>query len=612
MKQFFTVLLCLLLCGCAAQSDAAPTAAVPEAQVPPAQAALYAPDHPLEKAYPGEIRAYPLSLRKVHGMLALGADVLTLSGSGSTTLTVLTGTNLEEAARLTVDFELFQEDPSLKIHESGVSFFDPLRQETVILDNKLRELRRIAAPPGLSGQPILSSDAKKLYYCTPWSVVAWDLETGIRRTIKELAYSSQELTGLHRNEEILECHIRHSGESYLLLLSSIDGRELDTLPENTMLKANGSGYFTALPDGFQTLLIFSGEDTMPNLLLPKQPAARQYYLEKEHAAVTVRTSEEAAYLDYYDLRTGILRNSLTLEELQIPKSIISTQARSLFILVYDPAADCDVLYRWDVAQQAPDSTDPAAYTAAYHSPENPDLDALEQCRRYADSIGEKYGISIRIWEDACLVQPWDYQFRPEHLAPVLQKELQLLDQRLSCYPEEILQQTISHFTGLTVCLVREISGTADTDSLRSATGIQFFDQDHAYVAITTGKYSQQALYHELYHVMETHILTESTALDQWERLNPSGFAYGSPQDVYLQGQTRAFVDSYSMRYLKEDRARVLEHAMLPGKKDVFQSEYMQRKLTAVCQGIREAYKLKNKPEALPWEQYLVTPLTPEE
>ena len=158
-----------------------------------------------------------------------------------------------------------------------------------------------------------------------------------------------------------------------------------------------------------------------------------------------------------------------------------------------------------------------------------------------------------------------------------------------------------------------ITGTGEEGSLSAATGIQFFQDNEAYVVITTGRYSEQALYHELYHVMETHILTESTALDQWEALNPAGFAYGSSQqhaDVYLQGQTRAFVDRYSMGAAKEDRARVLENAMLAEKEDIFRSEYMQRKLQALCTGLREAYRLKQYPEALPWEQYLVTPLVP--
>ena len=103
-------------------------------------------------------------------------------------------------------------------------------------------------------------------------------------------------------------------------------------------------------------------------------------------------------------------------------------------------------------------------------------------------------------------------------------------------------------------------------------------------------------------------------MDPWEALNPGNFSYNQnleESEIYLQGQTRAFVDHYSMLYPKEDRARILENAMLPGKKDLFQSEYMQRKLTALCTGIREAYGLKKHPEVLPWEQYLINPLVPE-
>ena len=175
-----------------------------------------------------------------------------------------------------------------------------------------------------------------------------------------------------------------------------------------------------------------------------------------------------------------------------------------------------------------------------------------------------------------------------------------------------MQDTAAHFDGLTVCLVRKISGRAEAGSLPSPTGIQFLEDNRAFVAITTGKHAEQALYHELYHVMETHVLTKSAALDQWESLNPVDFSYGDQNipDVYLQGQTRAFADRYSTGAPKEDRGRIFENAILPSREGLFRSEYMQRKLSALCLGIREAYGLKKYPEALPWEQYLVTPIIP--
>lgn len=607
MKHFIAVLLCLLLCGCTRQAPVPP----PETEAAAVTAGLYDPAHPIEESYPGTVRAYPLTARKVHGIRTMDKDVLVLSGQGSTTLTLFTGEDLWETASFTVDFRLEQDDPSLQIHNNRLSFFDPLNQETLVLDHSLKEVRRIAAPDGLSGKPILSPDGNTLYYATQWAVMAWDLETGIRRTVKELSYEAQELTALHQQGKILECTILDNGLISKRFLSADQGQELHALSEKAVLHTGESGYCAAIPSGYQTLLVFGNGSSAPELLLPDQGWYQQFYLPEDHAVVTVSASQKDIRLDYYELNTGILRASLTLDALQTPKSIVNSKGHSIYILTYDPAADCDMLYRWDVLRQAPDPTNSTTYTADYSTLENPD--ALAQCRKYAHTIGEKYGISVLIGDEAVNVQPWDYQFEAELLAPVLMKELELLEQRLAQYPETVLQQTQDHFTGLTVCLVRQITGIGDTQSLSRATGIQFFEENEAYVVITAGRYSEQALYHELYHVMETHILTKSTALDQWEGLNPANFVYQEDlqdADIYLQGQTQAFIDRYSMKSPKEDRARVLENAMLRNNGEMFRSEYMQRKLNALCVGIREAYRLKKHPEALPWEQYLVTPLVP--
>lgn len=613
MKQLLVVLLCLLLSGCAEQVSPAAPETVPDETVFSVTAGLYDPNHPMEQEYPGLIRAYPLPLKDVHGIRPLGADLLVLSGQGQTTMTLLAGETLQETASLTLCFPLQQEDPSLQIHENGISFFDPTQKATIVLDHRLRETRKITMPEGISGKPILSSDGETLYYCTGWSVAAWDLSSGIRRTVKELFFEAQELTGLHLGDTILECTVQENDTATKLFLSPEQGIEMGSLPGTGGIHSDHTRYFAVLDDGFQSLLLFGSAGDSPELLFPEETWQQQFYLSEDHAAVTVSIAESGSRMNYYELNTGILRSSLCLETATIIKNIINCKDHAVYILADDPAGNGPVLYRWDVLRQAPDPSNIAVFKTAYCTVDNPDLEALAVCREYAEAIGRKYGIQVHIWEDAVQTQPWDYRFQPEHLAPVLQKELKLLDLRLAQYPPSILEQTKSHFEELTICLVRKITGTGDDRSLSSATGIQFFRDKASYVVITTGKHSEQALYHELYHVMETHILTGSTALDFWKDLNPAGFLYGGNQpeaDVYLQGQTRAFVDRYSMYYLKEDRARILENALLPGKQEVFQSEYMQRKLSAMCSGIREAYGLKKHPEVLPWEQYLVNPLAP--
>ena len=65
-----------------------------------------------------------------------------------------------------------------------------------------------------------------------------------------------------------------------------------------------------------------------------------------------------------------------------------------------------------------------------------------------------------------------------------------------------------------------------------------------------------------------------------------------------------------MSYAREDRARIMEYAMLPGQAHLFQTEAMQAKLRCLSLGLRETFDLELYPEALPWEQYLSEPLTP--
>ena len=66
----------------------------------------------------------------------------------------------------------------------------------------------------------------------------------------------------------------------------------------------------------------------------------------------------------------------------------------------------------------------------------------------------------------------------------------------------------------------------------------------------------------------------------------------------MQPDTRSFVDTYSMSYPKEDRARIFEYAMTAGNEPLFAASPLQYKLKMLCQGIREAFGLKKIPGKL--------------
>ena len=608
----FLILTCLLLWGCEAQTvpDAAETAAsvqTPSVQTEPVH--LYAPGHPLEDSAPGALRIYPLSCQ-AQGMLAMGEKLLLFTGAGGTELILLTGEDLTVAAAAKLDFHLDVSDPSVCISADALSYFDPVRRETVVLSDALKDISRIAAPEGLIGSPILSADRNTLYYCTPTAIRAWNLETGIRRCVKELSCERKELTGLHQGDTVLQCRITDGSETQTVFLTTDTGRQLEQVSGDVFLKTHGSGYYASLPEGAVNLQLFGQTVQETQLLTPGDIYAECFYLASQERVLAV-SQEDNLILNCYDLKTGQRSASLTLEGSYHLLSAASGESNSAYLLLEDSDGS-GLICRWDLKSEVTRTGDSQLYVSQRYTRKTPDIAALTQCQAEASRLGEKYGIHVLVWDDPLTVAPWDYEFESEYLAPVVQRELSELERRLSYYPPEILEGIKAHFSGLTICLVRSINGSAESGSLEAATGVQFFHGSDAYITIAAGKYAERALYHELYHVMETRLLTDSTALDRWDTLNPSGFSYDLDYaanaqrhgDDYLQPDTRSFIDTYSMSFPKEDRARIMECAMQSGNEALFRSSTMQAKLRCLSQAIREAYGLKKSTETFRWEQYL--------
>ncbi|MDO5153312.1 MAG: hypothetical protein Q4D50_08110 [Eubacteriales bacterium] len=623
MKHLPALLLtCLLLCGCVSEASAAAANSTTEPASATGQTSqspgLYDEGSDLENRYQGGLRTYPLELPNVYDMRAMGDGLLILSGNETTTLTLLTGDNLAVAATLHLDFYLSAGDPSLRVSSGEVSYYDPQNLQTVVLDASLKAVSHIAAPGDLVGSPILSADRNTLYYCTSTAIRAWDLETGIRRCVKEIAYPEQSITGLHYNDTVLQCRILDNGQERTLLLAVDTGLTCYERSGEMTLCTKDSRYYASFPTGMTYALLFGEGEDDPQALTPADLTASCVFLEEQNAAVTIGTpSANELQLDYYDLETGLRRSTLTLVTDHQLLAVEDIPGSCIYLLIHNEDYGCETIYRWDVGTGSSllvhDATD---YTGTYYTAAAPDRAGITKCQTYAAEIGRKYGIEVLVWEDAAAVEPWDYDFEVEYLVPVIQRELELLDQRLAQYPDVILTDTASHFTALKICLVRQLTGTAESGSLDTATGLQFLDGTDAYVVIAAGEFSERTLYHELFHAMETHILNESIAFDQWEALNPSGFAYdydyraNAQRDsgIYLQNETRSFVDTYSMSFPKEDRARIMEYAMLSGNQALFKSDTMQAKLLKLCEGIREAYGLKKSEETFLWEQYLSKPL----
>lgn len=235
----------------------------------------------------------------------------------------------------------------------------------------------------------------------------------------------------------------------------------------------------------------------------------------------------------------------------------------------------------------------------------------EDPQALAASMSTTHGVEILIGEAALAVQPWDYSFQAETDPELLLFQLHLLEEMLQHYPKGMLKVLSKDCGGLRICLVKDILGKEGTGSLHSARGLQFQDEEgRSYIVLAQDP--EYTLYHELTHVIEDFVLPRSSAWDDWESLNPPDFSYDMDfqknmtrdGSAYLRDETRAFIDTYSMSFPREDRARIMEYAMTPENGFLFESPIMQRKLKKLTQGIREAFGLTDPSRPLWWEQYL--------
>ena len=625
MKRLFAIIvLCLLLCGCGTvPGPEVTTAATTEATLaqPTEPSGSYDPGSTMEIQTDGGVRAYSPDIPDAYGLVCMGEDVVIFSGDENTTLTKLSGQNLYATAAVELDCFIYPESNTLWVTEKGIAFYDEMSAAVVMLDTNLKETGRVQAPADLMGEPILSANRHALYYCTADSVRVMDLETGISKLLKQITSQYQTACGLLLEDTVLECSFYDGDSQQVLFISTEDGSIVASQSEERPLTTEGTRYFCKTQEGSMYVMLWGEADGEPQLLLPRDMDAVGYFLEGESAAVTAAWDWEGnrLTLDYYDLDSGLLASTLTMENVGCLWSLDAGDA-GVCVLVEEAGTGEDLLYRWDV--EALPSGDETVYTDKYYTRNDPDTEGLAQCQADAAQLGARYGLEIWVGDQAVQVEPWDYDLETEYQVPLIRRELDKLEDLLAQFPEDFFRLAAEGTSSgvIKLSLVRKLSGSPESGSLDTADGIQFWEGEDAYICLTVGDNMERTFYHELFHVVETRILSQCTAFYDWNSLNPRGFDYDydyiANQDrtdsAYTTDENRYFIDTYSMSFPKEDRARIMEFGCMADCESYFQSAAMQKKLRTICQGIREAFGLQDSTETFIWEQYLSEPLAPAE
>lgn len=604
------IMILLLLAGCATDVPEATvvpsTVAIQETEPPATESRLNVLNITAEDGTCDAVQIYSLGEMDCTGILVMGEDILLFTREPGACLTRLTGENGKAVAKISLAGDVTPYNGAFRVMDRKIGYYEGSTRSIVFLDGMLAETSRLELPESMVGTPVLSPNMDTVYYCTEQEIRAMDIKTGMSRLVRRQSGLSQAKLQCCFDGEILSCVVTETdGERYTCFLSSQTGEILGKDPNLWSMETYSDLYFLQRNDGIiterlfgtidgtiQSLNLAEGENIVPALIMD--------------GIITTSIKEGSLELSFYDLSTGNRTAKADLPGMETPYAY-AVGKEAVWFLSYDGTSAQSLLYRWDVSQSKVE--DDMVYSGPRYTLESPDLEGLAECQRMADEIGQKFGVEILI-TDAALEQSCGYALELEYQVNAIWDALMDLEGALSQYPEDFFQIACQGTESgvLHICLVRSIAN--------HLTGVQYWPDGDAYIALAVGEKVEQTFYHEACHVLDTYIIAKSQAYDTWEQLNPTGFAYDygydlyteRSSDAYLEGENRAFIDSYSMTYPKEDRARIMEYAITANHEELFEAEILQKKLRQICIGIRDAFGLEKDSRTFSWEQYLKEPL----
>lgn len=610
MKRCLALLLAamLLLSGCGSEpSSSEPEQTPPQTTAPPPDFVVYEDAHSVEVLTHGAVRCHSVQGEDYYGFLPMNGGILLLSGTTETTLTYVR--DVKQPVKSTLTGKYLSMD-SLWVTQLGLCYYDQGAHTLVFLDETLVESSRISLPEELDGLPVLSASGQLVYYYDADALRCLELRSGISRLLKESRYPVHRVQRLHFDDTVLECRVSDEHSDRTLLISTQTGETLFEAQTSVELLSQGQAYFARWVEGEQELLLFGNRGETIQRLAPAGEGVF-HPLFGSKFLISHETDSTGTNLICYDLEQGNVLSRVRLAGIGEPMGmVIQKESGKIWFFAENLITGESALYCWDSALSA--QTLEESFLSPYYTAASPDREGLKRCQEQAATLSKTYGIRIELWEDAISPLPKSYRVTSEYMVGVYERYLPILEKALSAFPKDIYQKLgrQSQNGKLTISLVREVYSTNELGSLTLEEGAHFWSNGSSYLVLTMNDQLEQNVYHELFHAMDSYILTETKSYDDWRKLNPSGFTYDysyitneyrDPKD-YLEPETRAFIDLYSMSYPKEDRARIMQYAMMEGNETYFTSKTMQKKLDTLCKGIRKAFKLGDGDYI--WEQYL--------
>ena len=233
-------------------------------------------------------------------------------------------------------------------------------------------------------------------------------------------------------------------------------------------------------------------------------------------------------------------------------------------------------------------------------------EAMKILEEKADALEKTYGVNILLG-DRCRREFDSFTADFAEDPVVLESKLEELEEALSAFPEGFFRRLrYGDMQSIQIHLIENLQATDEREGGSYAAFTQNM-WDYYLMVVDIQMSSPATYFHEFSHIIDTCLLDQGAMTEEeWAALNPLGFdyAYTYANQWELEGNPEYFVDTYAMISPTEDRARILEYAMMDGSAWMFE-DYpgLKTKLRLYSDCIRRYFEISQGETPL-WEQYL--------
>lgn len=592
----------LLLAGCSKEQTPDPTVqtqpTTATVTTKPTEPGLYVPESSVEKETAGAVRSYALESGEWFDLSSIGTDVLV---TGKDTMVLLTG---EQGWATKAEVKNLSADTEMDTYTTGVAYYDADTRTVTVLNTQLQQTTQKVLPEDIIGAPVISIIRNEVYYFNGTEIRAMALSADSTRSrlLRQQTAMDALLPEDYFDGNVLSCQVKDAaGTVRTEYFSSETGQTYSQDQGIDKMYTFKDRYYIERMDIQVQQRIFGvrNGERQSFTLTPTENTVLVPVLEM-NGIVSCEETEDGLSLSFYNLTDGKRTAQVLLPSVKEMKTVHSD---GMYIWILAREGEKQVLFRWDPVKTP--VTDENVYIGPFYSPDNPDVNGLQECVKLADTYESAYKVKLHIGTNAMKVTG-DYTVVAEHQPQMVQATLEELKPVL-----EQLQPVFAALAGkgktVQIGLVRSIES--------GEPWVRFQHNKTWWFLISAEADMADALYNGMTIPIESHVIGNSRDYepDRWNPLNPTDFIYINggnvePDPKYLEGETRAFVSAEAMNSISEDRRSIIYNAMLPDNAEMFKAPTMQAKLNRICMGIREACDLQKSEKTYLWEQYLTDSL----